>query len=188
MSRRLVLLRHAKSSWETAGLADHDRPLAPRGKRAVEALRHHLAGAHLAPDLVLCSTARRAVETWEGMAPACPGAPVELAPELYGATAGDLLRRLRQVPSTIECVVMVGHNPGLGDLATGLAASGPADLLRRLQTKFPTGALATLVVPGPWANLRWSTAELADYVVPRELPTAQTSWPDTTTADPPTRR
>jgi phosphohistidine phosphatase len=172
MSRRLVLLRHAKSSWRT-GLADHDRPLAPRGSRAVAALRRHVAGAHLAPDLVLCSTARRAVDTWEGIAPACPpGTPVEFDPELYGANAGDLLRRLRQLPAATRCVLVVGHNPGLEDLATGLAGSGPADLMGRLHTKFPTGALVTLAVPGSWAGLRWNSAALAGYVVPRELPTA----------------
>jgi phosphohistidine phosphatase len=172
MSRLLVLLRHAKSSWKT-GLADHDRPLAPRGSRAVAALRRHVAGAHLAPDLVLCSTARRAVDTWEGIAPACPpGTPVEFDPELYGANAGDLLRRLRQLPAATRCVLVVGHNPGLEDLATGLAGSGPADLMGRLHTKFPTGALVTLAVPGSWAGLRWNSAALAGYVVPRELPTA----------------
>jgi phosphohistidine phosphatase len=189
MNRQLVLLRHAKSSWETVGLADHDRPLAPRGRRAVAALRRHLAGACIAPDLVLCSTARRAVETWEGIAPAFPsGTSVELADELYGATAGELLRRLRQLPATVACVLMVGHSPGLADLATGLAGSGAADLLRRLQTKFPTGALATLVVPGPWANLRWGHTELAGYVVPRELSRPKASWADPMSADPLTHR
>jgi phosphohistidine phosphatase len=181
VSRRLVLLRHAKSSWDaakTAGLADHDRPLAPRGRRAVAALRHHLEGTDIVPDLVLCSTARRAIETWDGIAPAFPpDTPVERTPELYGATATDLLRRLRQLPDAIGCALVIGHNPGLEDLATGLAASasGPADLLRRLETKFPTGALATLVVPGPWADLRWSMADLTSYVVPRELSTAKNS-------------
>ena len=165
-----MLLRHAKSSWETAGLADHERPLAPRGRRAVAALRRHLAGAGFAPDQVLCSTARRAVETWEGVAPAFPpGTPVELAEELYGATAGTLLRRLRQLPEAVGGVLLVGHNPGLSDLATGLAGSGAADLLRRLEAKFPTGALATLVLPDPWASVRWGSAELAGYVVPRDL-------------------
>lgn len=170
MTRHLVLLRHAKSSWDEDGLADHGRPLAPRGRRAVEALRRHLAGTDIAPDLVLCSTATRAVETWEGVAPAFPPAtPVELSPELYGAGAGDLVRRLRQL-AEVGCVLVVGHNPGLEDLAAGLVGSGPDDLLRRLHTKFPTGALATLDVPGAWADLRWGTAELVGYVVPRDLP------------------
>jgi phosphohistidine phosphatase len=177
MSRRLVLLRHAKSSWETAGLADHDRPLAPRGRRAAAALCRHLERTDIVPDLVLCSTARRAVESWDAVAPAFPRAtPVEFSSELYGATATDLLRRVRQVPQAIGCALVVGHNPGLEDLAIGLADSGPAELLRRLQTKFPTGALATLVVPGRWSNTGWGTAELTGYVVPRELSAAKASW------------
>jgi phosphohistidine phosphatase len=173
MSRQLVLLRHAKSSWETAGLADHDRPLAPRGIRATAALRRYLEGTDIVPDLVLCSTARRAVETWDGISPAfAPDTSVERTRELYAATATDLLRRVRQVPEAVGCALVIGHNPGLEDLATGLAGSGPTELLRRFQTKFPTGALATLAVPGPWANLRWSTAELTSYVVPRQLAAA----------------
>jgi phosphohistidine phosphatase len=176
MTRRVVLVRHAKSSWETAGAADHDRPLAPRGRRAVAALRPHLAASGIAPDLVLCSTARRAVETWEGIAPAFPSdTPVELTDELYGASAGDLLHCLRRLPPAVGCALIVGHNPGLEGLAIRLAGSGPADLLRRLHAKFPTGALATLDVPGTWANLRWNTAALAGYVVPRELSTATRS-------------
>jgi phosphohistidine phosphatase len=140
----------------------------------VAALRRHFAAERIAPDLVLCSTARRAVETWEGIAPACPpGTTVELADELYGATAGALLRRLRQLPAAVTCVLVVGHSPGLADLATGLVGSGSVDLLRRLQAKFPTGGLATLVVPEPWADLRWGSAELAGYVVPRELSHAE---------------
>jgi phosphohistidine phosphatase len=136
----------------------------------VAALRHHLEGADIAPALVLCSNARRAVETWDGIAPAFgPSTSIEIAGELYRATATDLLERLRQLPAASGCVLVIGHNPALEDLAVGLTGSGSADLRRRLETKFPTGALATLVVPGPWASLRWRTAELAGYVVPREL-------------------
>jgi phosphohistidine phosphatase len=172
---RLVLLRHAKSSWDTPGLEDHERPLARRGSRAVAALRRHVAAGAVAPDLVLCSTARRAVETWEGIASAFPSdIQVEFTAGLYGATAEELLGRLRQVPEGIECVLVVGHNPGLEDLATGLVGRGDDERRRRLETKFPTGALATLVVPVPWAELGWGDAELVDYVVPRDLVAADT--------------
>jgi phosphohistidine phosphatase len=181
MTRRLLLLRHAKSSWEDVGLADHDRPLAPRGHRAVDKLRHHLAavaevadGASGAgcprPDLVLCSTARRTVETWQGIAPAFPpDTPVEMSAELYGATAGELCERLRRTPAAAECVLVIAHNPGLEDLALDLIATGDVGLRRQLATKFPTGALATLRVPSPWPELAWGTAELAGYVVPAQL-------------------
>ncbi len=134
------------------------------------ALRRHVAAGSVAPDLVLCSTARRAVETWEGIAPAFPlDIQVEFAAGLYGATAEELLRRLRQVPDGIGSVLVVGHNPGLEDLASGLVGRGDDELRRRLDTKFPTGALATIVVPRPWAELGWGDAELTEYVVPRDL-------------------
>jgi phosphohistidine phosphatase len=173
--RKLLLLRHAKSSWDTPGLADHERPLARRGIRAVAALRRHVAAGAVAPDLVLCSTARRAVETWEGIAPAFqPDIQVEFTAGLYGATAEELLRRLRQVPEDIGCVLVVGHNPELEVLASGLVGRGDDELRHRLETKFPTGALATLVVSGPWAELAVGDAELAGYVVPRDLVAADT--------------
>ena len=170
MSRRLLLLRHAKSSWEHVGLGDHDRPLAPRGRRAVGKLRRHFAALGTPPDLVLCSTARRAVETWQGISAAFPAdTAVEVAAELYGATAGKLCERLRRTPATAQCVLVIAHNPGLEDLALDLIAKGDLDLRRRLAAKFPTGALATLLVPSPWPQLAWGTAELSAYVVPTQL-------------------
>jgi phosphohistidine phosphatase len=170
MTRRLLLLRHAKSSWEHVGRADHDRPLAPRGRRAVDKLRRHLASLDVPPDLVLCSTARRTVETWRGIAPAFPvETPVVMSAELYAATAGELCERVRRAPADASCVLVIAHNPGLEDLALDLVASGDLALRRRLTTKFPTGALATLLVPARWPELAWGTAELAAYVVPAEL-------------------
>lgn len=172
MSRRLLLLRHAKSSWDHPGLDDHDRPLAPRGRRAIDAIREHLIDVGPVPDLVLCSTARRAVDTWLGVA---PDVEVELDSGLYGASDADLLRRIRQVPGRTGCILVVGHNPGLGDLAAGLAGTGDTELRRRLELKFPTGALATLTVPPAWVDLGWGGAELADYVVPRDLTNPRSS-------------
>jgi phosphohistidine phosphatase len=165
-----MLLRHAQSSWEAPELPDHDRPLADRGHQAVADLRRHVAEAGIVPDLVLCSTARRAVQTWEGISPAYPeGVPVEIDDELYGATAGELLRRLQRLPDAVGCALVVAHNPGLGELASGLAGSGDAELRERLRVKFPTGAFATLALPGPWAALRMGSGRLAGYVVPSEL-------------------
>lgn len=110
------------------------------------------------------------METWEGIAPACPpDTSVLFEHELYGAIARALRERVRQVPASAECVLMVGHNPGFADLAEGLAGAGQADLRERLEAKFPTGALATLQVTEPWADLRWGSAELVDFVVPRQL-------------------
>jgi phosphohistidine phosphatase len=170
MVRRLWLLRHAKSSWDEADLPDRLRPLAPRGARAVRALAHHLHTTAVAPDLVLCSPARRAVQTWEGVAPGVPaGTSVEFDEAIYHADGDELLARLRDVPSRVESVLLVGHNPGLQDLAVDLVGSRKPELRERLATKLPTGALVTLEVPGNWHDLTWGAATLVDYVVPREL-------------------
>jgi phosphohistidine phosphatase len=168
--KRLWLLRHAKSSWDDPDLPDRLRPLAPRGVRAAGAVAGHLRATAVAPDLVLCSPARRAVQTWEGVAPGVPGGtPVEIDEAIYHADGDELFARLRDVPSRIGSVLLVGHNPGLHDLAVDLVGSGDAGLRARLFTKFPTGALATLEVPGDWQGLTWGAASLLAFVVPREL-------------------
>jgi phosphohistidine phosphatase len=168
--KRLWLLRHAKSSWDDPDLPDRLRPLAPRGIRAVDAVARHLRATAVAPDLVLCSPARRAVQTWEGVASGVPpGTAVEIEEAVYHADGDELLARLREVPSAIGSVLLVGHNPGLQDLAVDLVGSGDAGLRERLLTKFPTGALATLGLPAPWHDLKRGAASLLAFVVPREL-------------------
>jgi phosphohistidine phosphatase len=168
--RHLMLLRHAKSSWDDASCPDHDRPLTARGRRGAELVGRHLRELKTRPTLVLCSSARRARETLEGIAPAL-GDEVEVLVEreLYGATGGQLLDRLRQVPRHTSSVMAIGHNPGLEDLATTLAGGGDTDALDRMARKFPTAALATFEVPGTWRQLAPGTATLVAYVVPREL-------------------
>jgi phosphohistidine phosphatase len=98
--RRLFLFRHAKSSWKDPGQADHDRPLAGRGRRAAKAVAGHMREERIEPELVLCSTARRARETLERIEPALGVADVRFEPALYGASAGALLERLHDVPTT----------------------------------------------------------------------------------------
>jgi len=159
--RRIYLLRHAKSSWKEHGLADHDRPLAGRGRRAAKAMRRHLKHEGIDPDLVLCSTATRARETLEGVEPAFGRGAVKVERELYGAGAGVLLARLQAVPKRVRSVMVIGHNPGMEDLVALLAHGVP---------KFPTGALATLTFTGAgWAELDGGGAELVGFVRPRDL-------------------
>ena len=164
------MLRHAKSSWDDPDLPDRLRPLAPRGVRAAGAMARHLRAAAVAPDLVLCSPARRAVQTWEGVAPGVPpDTAVEVDEAIYHADADELFARLRDVRSRIRSVLLIGHNPGLQDLAVDLVGSGDVGLRERLLTKFPTGALATIDVPGDWHDLTWGAASVLALVVPREL-------------------
>ena len=166
--KRLYLLRHAKSSWQDPGLPDHDRPLAGRGRRAAAAIGLHLRAQGIEPELVLCSTARRARETLERIEPALPTADIRIEPELYGASAGALLERLRRVADDVDSVMVIGHNPGLQRLALDVARPAPA--VRELDAKYPTAALATLTLADPtWQALERGTAELAAFVRPRDL-------------------
>ena len=168
-THRLLVLRHAKSSWSNAHLGDFDRPLAPRGRRAAETM-----GAHLAtldpPALVLCSSARRAQDTFDFLRPHLPETTdVRIEDDLYGAPAPLLLARLRHVPDGTSSVLLVGHNPGLEDLVRGLGRHGDPGLIARVHAKFPTAALATLTFDVPWRKLGAGTATLEAFVVPGDL-------------------
>jgi phosphohistidine phosphatase len=159
--RRIYLLRHAKSSWDEPGIPDHDRPLAPRGKRAAKAMAKHLREHDVRPDVVLCSTAKRARKTLKRIEPVLGKPDVHYERELYAASAATLLARLRDIPKSVDSVMVIGHNPGLEDLVL---------VLTEQPTTFPTGALATLAFTGrEWAALERGMAELVDVVRPREL-------------------
>jgi phosphohistidine phosphatase len=164
----LLLLRHAKSSWDDPALPDSERPLAPRGEKAARTIARYLLEKRIHPELVLCSPSRRTRQTFEAIEPSLGrDVPVEYEPGLYGASAGELLARLRSVAGSTGSVLVIGHNPGLQDLALLLAGRGAR--IDRLREKFPTAALATLSVGDGWAELGPGEAELVDYVVPREL-------------------
>ena len=167
--RTVFLLRHGKSSWSDSTLADIDRPLAPRGERASKKLAEYIRRKRIRPVLVLCSPSLRTRQTLEAVeASLGKGCTVEVVPQLYGASEQELLEQLQALPEPVGSVMLVGHNPGLHNLALVLASRG-ADLLQ-LEERFPTGALATLVVRSEgWAALGPGTAELVDYVVPKQL-------------------
>jgi len=165
--RTLYLVRHAKSSWDDPALVDQERPLAPRGRRDGKLLAEHLRERGIEPELVLCSSAARARETLELVRPALGGSTVLVEDELYGASSDRLLARIRRVPDEVESVMVIGHNPGLEELALALASIG--DELERLEQKFPTAALATLALTGTWDRLAPGSAALTTYVVPKQL-------------------
>lgn len=167
--KRVYLLRHAKSSWEDRSLADRDRPLAGRGRRAARAIADHLGAEGIRPELVLCSPARRARETLERVEGAL-GDEVEVVFEevLHGASEARLLARLRALPPEVGSVLVIGHNPGLEQLALALASEGAE--LARMREKYPTAALATIDVPADrWNALERGGGELVAYVRPRDL-------------------
>jgi phosphohistidine phosphatase len=163
----LYLLRHAKSSWDDPTLADRERPLAPRGRRDAKRIAEHLRRVGVQPELVLCSTAARTHETLDLLRPALATATVVLEEGLYGASAEELLARIRLVPDSVSSVMLIGHNPGLHELAVTLASSG--DELQRLEAKFPTAALATLSLAKTWSQLAPAGSTLEAFVVPKQL-------------------
>ncbi len=133
-------------------------------------LRHHMVATGIAPDLVLCSSARRTTMTLDGIASALPANTVVLIEAgLYGASSSALLGRLHEMNDDVASVLMIGHNPGLETLTSLLIGDGEQDLRRRVAAKFPTGALATLAFDGGWSDLAPADATLDAFVVPREL-------------------
>jgi phosphohistidine phosphatase len=174
--KQLFVLRHAKSSWADPGQADRERPLAKRGRLAVKLLSDHVRHAGIRPSQVLCSPARRTLETLAGVD---PGGRVIIEPELYGASCAGVIERLRRLPAEVPSVMVVGHNPAMQMLVLRLAR--PAELapaawpelatseLQQLERKFPTGALATLSLRCIWSELGPGCARLTAYVRPRQL-------------------
>ena len=161
----LYLLRHAKSSWDDPTLADYERPLAPRGRRAAKRIGDYLRASGIEPEFILCSGAERTRQTLELIELA---SPTMIDPLLYASSAEQLLDRVRAVPDDVASVMLIGHNPALHDLALGLASAGPE--LELLAAKFPTAGLATLTTRTTWRQLTSGKAVLAGYVVPKQLP------------------
>lgn len=170
--RRLCLLRHAKSSWEDPTLADFDRPLAPRGQAAAPRIAAWMAENGFLPDVALCSAAARTRETWDLAAPRLgKDVPVRFLRSIYEAPWERLLGAVRDLPATARTAVLIGHNPGMEELAGRLAGGGSdRDALSRMSRKFPTAAVAVFDVAGSgWADLAPGMARLAAFVRPKDL-------------------
>lgn len=164
--KRLILTRHAKSSWDDPLVPDHDRPLNARGKAAAADLGQWLASRGYVPDEVLCSDALRTRKTWSGLAPALPGSPIlELKPALYHAGPDVMLAVLRHAQG--DCVMMIGHNPGIADFAARLVGRAPAN---PEFGRYPTGAtlVADFSATG-WESVEFGSGTVVDFVVPREI-------------------
>jgi phosphohistidine phosphatase len=171
--RRLLLLRHAKSSWSNPDLDDRDRPLTKRGHVAATAIGKWIEKHKLVPDHVLCSPARRARETWQyagnGLASAVPVTYLE---DIYDfGNGGKLIEAAAAQADAIESLVIVGHNPSMERAALRLAGSGDAKLLERIEKKYPTAALAVI----EFTTAHWSEigaagkGALRHFVRPKDL-------------------
>lgn len=172
--RRLMLLRHAKAERAEPGVRDFDRALAPAGRDAAPRIGAYMAGHALTPDLAICSSARRAKETWELAAHALPP-PVRATYDkrIYDLDANGLLRLVRETGADVHVLLLVGHNPSLEDLAELLIATGDITGRERLATKFPTGALAVIDFPlDAWDALHRHSGRFDRLVTPGTLAAA----------------
>lgn len=170
--RTLYVLRHAKSDWHHPGLADHDRPLAPRGERAAGLMAEHLRSEQIRPTVVLCSSALRARQTLDALEPALDhDVDVRVEDGLYGADVAALLELLATVDADAESVLLIGHNPGLHELALELVGDGDGAVVEALRAGLPTAALVTLALDQTaWSDLAPGTVRLISLVTPRSLP------------------
>lgn len=162
-TRTLVVMRHAKSSWRTSE-PDVRRPLSERGTRDAVVAGQRFSTVGL--DVVLCSAATRAQQTWQCLrmgGARC--ADVRVEERLYGAWADEVLDLLRGVPADAGTVLVIGHEPTLSELILSLAA--PSNLTATVADKFPTAAVAVLRLDGEWDALAPGTARLVSLEVPR---------------------
>ena len=166
--RELLILRHAKSAWDTDAPADFDRPLAPRGIRAAQRMGRHLAETALLPDAIICSSATRAVQTVHGVAQAADVSleAVRFEGAIYEARLPALLDVLGGCDPGAGRTMIVGHNPGLEYLLDHLAGGVPAPSDGKL---LPTAALARVALPRDWRRLGRGCGELIALIRVRDL-------------------
>ncbi|MCJ2033736.1 SixA phosphatase family protein [Methylobacterium sp. J-068] len=167
--RRLILLRHAKSD-RSPGVADLDRPLNPRGKRAAPRMGAYLAAEGLNPDAIAISPSLRTRQTWEAVQPALKGPEAEIVASIYEAPETALLAVVRSTPDAARSLLMIGHNPGLQELALRLAGSGDKAGRKRLTAEFPTAAIVVIDFEGEaWSTLASASGRLDRFVAPKDL-------------------
>ncbi|OBJ21398.1 SixA phosphatase family protein [Mycobacterium colombiense] len=163
--RTLLLMRHAKSDYPP-GVADHDRPLAPRGIKQAGLAGDWLRANAPTIDGVLCSTATRTRET---LLNTRIDAPVRYSERLYATTPGTMIEEINTVDDGVNALLVIGHEPTMSTLALGLGGAGDTNTsaAERISVKFPTSAIAVLTVPCAWKQLELGVATLIDFEVPR---------------------
>ena len=163
----MILLRHAKSDYPD-GVADHDRPLAPRGVREAALAGDWVRANAPVVDAVVCSSATRTRQTLErtGL-----DAPAQYLDQLYDSTPGLTLDVVNGVDTLfdteVSTLLVVGHEPTTSQLALGLAADGDQDAIDQMALKYPTSAIAVLRTARPWRDLTMGSATLVAFHVPR---------------------
>jgi phosphohistidine phosphatase len=168
--KTLTLLRHAKSGWDDPVSRDFDRPLNPRGRRAARTVGAEMKAQGLAFDLVLASPARRVIETLEEVAAAFGPIRPRYHERLYLASITALTDIVRGAPEEVRRLLLVGHNPGLEELALILSTREPGGLRGEVELKYPTGTVAEIELPAErWAEVREGSGRIVRFIRPRDL-------------------
>jgi phosphohistidine phosphatase len=169
---QLLLLRHAKSARAPA-LPDHARPLSPEGEQTASAMARAMRNLGLQPDLVLVSSARRTLQTLERFEPWDETPLIEPTDALYMATAPQMLKVLNGIAETVRSALLLGHNPGVQELALlligGREVAERTPETRRLAQQYPTAALAEFAIPGTWQAQKPGGALLVRFLAPADL-------------------
>jgi phosphohistidine phosphatase len=169
---RLLLLRHAKSAWDHPGLADIDRPLAPRGHRAAQLIAEAIEERGLRPDRVLCSPALRTRETLATLVSHLgdDDVDIEISPELYEPHAGDYCAIIADHGDDAKTLLVIGHNPAIQATAIILCGRANREIGAEMATKFPTAALAVIDFAEPrWSRLRAGSGTPIAFMTPKGL-------------------
>jgi len=169
--RRLLLLRHAKTERGAPGEGDHDRKLMARGRADAPIIGAYLVRHHFVPDLALVSPATRATETWALVAASFPHTSPRVVNDerIYNAVPETLIDLIRETTKA-RSVIVVGHNPGLHDLAVRLIASGEVEARERINEKLPTCGLVIIDFPfNDWSRLHVNSGRLERFVTPRTI-------------------
>ncbi|BAQ17555.1 SixA phosphatase family protein [Methyloceanibacter caenitepidi] len=167
----LSLLRHAKSSWKNPALPDRERPLNARGMGDAPVMGRAMSKRGIDPELILCSSAQRTVDTLALVLPELKIEPeVVYDDALYHASPDQLLDMLRNLQPGARSVLLVGHNPEIQALALGLIGAGPKELRDRLAEKYPTGGLAVInFTAGLWSSVDVGSGSLSLFLAPRDI-------------------
>lgn len=172
--RRLLLLRHAKAVRSRPGGRDDERVLTERGRADARKLGAYIARHALVPDLAMVSTAARTRETWDLVAAALAAVPpVRFEERIYEATPEAILQAIKETGPEFGTLLVIGHNPGLQELAAILVAAGDIETRQRLTEDFPTSALAVIEFAlEDWGRLHLHAGRLEHFVAPRSLQAA----------------
>lgn len=168
---RLMLLRHAKSSWDAAGVKDFDRPLNARGRHAAPLMGRHMAAHALLPDRIVCSTARRTRETLAGLLSHFDrDLEIRMTGDLYESGRGSYLDVIRAFGGTARQFLVIGHNPAMQEVAVDLVGAGNPALVEAIAADYPTAALAVIDFPEKkWSEIHPRGGRIVAFFRPREL-------------------